>query len=94
MTTTNITSTLTVNTRHVVNLVSYINQISTGSVMIRKFSNDVDRQVNARTVIGVLSLTIKKGDLLTISCYDNDEDEEKLTVAKITKWFEDNKEDS
>lgn len=91
MTTLNITSGIEFDTRKAVALVSHLSSISDGQIMLRKFSNEIDRQVNARSTVGILSLSIKNGDLLTVTCYDKDEAEEKLTVAKIAKWFEDNK---
>lgn len=73
--------------KEAIDLVSILNKFSKTSVYLKKHldkqSEDI-RQVDAKSVLGLLSLGIKNGDKLEISSFGPDREQ---LINRVIEWF-------
>ncbi len=76
-----------INAREATELVSLASDPSCSTMYLRRVSDPDYRQVNVASILGIMSLNIKRDDELEIACsYEAD-----LTFAdKIVNWFTNN----
>ncbi len=76
-----------VNAREAADLISMTNSFSCSNMYLRRISDPDYRQVNVMSILGVMSLNIKKGDELEIVCSHECD----LTfLDNIIDWFIEN----
>lgn len=69
-----------INTRHASNLVAKLDSIDSG-IYINKI-HEYSRQVNAKSIIGLLSLGLKRGDEVVVTVLNQDENKCKEDMLK------------
>ena len=69
-----------INTRHASNLVAKLESIQS-SVYLNKI-HEYSRQVNAKSIIGLLSLGLKRGDEVVVTVLNQDENNCKEDILK------------
>lgn len=58
------------------------------------FTTDEDRQINAKSLLGLLSIACSKGTEITVKISGKSPEGEKAAMEVIETWFEENSEDA
>lgn len=83
----NIVSTVDLDCRNATGFAAFLNDYEDCNVYMHRNSDSSGREVNAKTAIGIISLVIKKGDRITISCHSSNKEREEDILNKIEDWF-------